>query len=158
MGYMLMADPLAALRETQRVLVFGGRLALAVWADAASNPWAALPMRAIASQLSAPPPPEDAPGLWALGDPARLTAALEDAGFGSICIQALDDTVEFESVDRWMETTRRLAGPLQRLWPNLDDDTRHAIEARVRDAAQPHILPDGRVSLPERMLGATGRK
>jgi ubiquinone/menaquinone biosynthesis C-methylase UbiE len=31
-GYMLMADPAAALRETRRVLRASGRLAFAAWA------------------------------------------------------------------------------------------------------------------------------
>jgi SAM-dependent methyltransferase len=39
-GYMLMADPLAALLETRRVLRPGGRVALAVWDALAVNPWA----------------------------------------------------------------------------------------------------------------------
>ncbi len=156
MGYMLMADPAAALRETRRVLADGGRVALAVWADAASNPWGALPMQAVMEQLDAPQPPADAPGLWALGDEARLAVTLERAGFGSVQIQALDDTVEYESADAWIEMTRRLAGPLRALWANVDDDTRDGIEARIRDAAKPYELADGRIALPERILVASG--
>src|SRR4051812_44593798 len=46
-GYMLMADPGAALRETHRVLRSGGRLACAVFAGPEQNPWAALPARVL---------------------------------------------------------------------------------------------------------------
>ncbi len=42
-GYMLMADPLAALGESRRVLRPGGRLALAIWDTIQANPWALLP-------------------------------------------------------------------------------------------------------------------
>jgi SAM-dependent methyltransferase len=157
MGYMLMADPARALRESARVLVPGGRIALAVWSDPGSNPWAALPMQAIANQLGAPPAPADAPSLWALADEARLRGLLEDAGFQSIRIEKLDDAVEFDSAEQWIELTRRLAGPLKALMANLDDDTRGAIEARMREAAKPYELPDGRISMPEQMLAATGR-
>ena len=41
-GYMLMADPAAALRETRRVLRDGGRLSFAVWSTPDRNPWAAI--------------------------------------------------------------------------------------------------------------------
>jgi hypothetical protein len=53
--------------------------------------------------------------------------------------------------------TRRLAGPLRALWANLDNDTREAIEARIRDAAKPYEVADGRIALPERILVASGR-
>jgi SAM-dependent methyltransferase len=157
MGYMLMADPAAALRESARVLAPGGRIALAVWSDPASNPWGALPIQAVASQLGAPPAPADAPGVWALADERRLSRLLEDAGFHSIRLEKLDDTVEFESVEQWIDVTRRLAGPLKALLANLDDDTRRAIEDRVREAARPYELPDGRISMPEQILAASAR-
>ena len=157
MGYMLMADPAAALRESARVLAPGGRIALAVWSDPVSNPWGALPMQAVASELGAPPAPADAPSLWALADEARLKGLLEDAGFQSIRIEKLDDAVEFESAEQWIEVTRRLAGPLKALLANLDDDTRGAIEDRMREAAKPYELPDGRISMPEQILAASAR-
>jgi enediyne biosynthesis protein CalE5 len=157
MGYMLMADPATAFRETARVLAPGGRLALAVWSDPASNPWATLPMEAVAGQLGAPRLPADAPGLWGLGDRGRLKGVLEGAGFESIRIEALDDTVEFESAEQWIEMTQRLAGPLRALLANLDDDIRGAIVGRMREAAKAYELPDGRVSMREQMLAASAR-
>ena len=97
------------------------------------------------------------PGLWALADEARLKGLLEDAGFQSIRIEKLDDAVEFESAEQWIEVTRRLAGPLKALLANLDDDTRGAIEDRMREAAKPYELPDGRISMPEQILAASAR-
>ena len=158
MGYMLMADPEAAMRQTARVLGPRGRVALAVWSDPGSNPWAAAPMRAIASHLSLPAPSPDAPGLWSLSDERRLQSELERAAFDSIRIEVLEDTVEFDSADHWIELTRRLAGPLRELWTNLDEATRTAVEQLVRDEARPYELPHGRISLPERMLAASARK
>jgi SAM-dependent methyltransferase len=157
MGFMLMADPAAALRETARVLAPGGRVGLAVWSDAASNPWAALPMQVVMSHFGAPPPPPapDAPGLFAFGDHARLSQALEASGFESVRIEALDDRVEFESADQWLELTRRLAGPLAALFAGLDPNSRAEIEQRIRDTANPYELADGRVSMPERMVVAS---
>jgi hypothetical protein len=83
---------------------------------------------------------------------------LEAAGLQSIRIEALDDTVEFDSAEQWIDITRRLAGPLRALMANLDDAARGAIEARLREAARPYELPDGRVSMPERTIVATARR
>ena len=154
MGYMLMAEPGVAMRETARVLKGGGRVALAVWGDAPSNPWAALPMREIAKHLSLPAPPPDAPGLWSLSSEDRLRAELEGAGFGSVEIEPIEGSTEFDSADHWIEMTRRLAGPLRALWEGLDEPTRAAVEQLIREAAAPYEAADGRLSIPERMLGA----
>lgn len=70
-GYMLMAEPETALRETRRVLRDGGGLALSVWAAPESNPWASVPGRLLREQTGAPPPDPTAPGIFAMADPER---------------------------------------------------------------------------------------
>ena len=65
-GYMLMADPAAALRETRRVLRPGGRVALAVWDRLEDNPWSQIPHAALVAHGLLAPPAADEPGPFAL--------------------------------------------------------------------------------------------
>ena len=76
-GYMLMADPAAALRETRRVLRPGGRVALAVWDAIEHNPWALLPAQELIERGLARRPTRGAsrPGPFALGEPERAARA-----------------------------------------------------------------------------------
>lgn len=158
MGYMLMGDPATALRESARVLRAGGRLALAVWSDAAANPWAGVPMGAILGHLGAPPPPADAPGLWALADEGRLRRLLGEAGLGEVRTELLDDHVGYDGPEAWLGTTARLAGPVRALFANLEDAARRAIAARVSEAAEAYRQPNGRLEVPERALVARAIK
>ena len=67
-GYMLMADPAAALAETRRVLRPGGRLALAVWGSLELNPWALAPRQELIVRGLTPRPDPSAtppPGPFA---------------------------------------------------------------------------------------------
>lgn len=158
MGYMLMGRPDQALAESARVLDQGGRLALAVWSDAASNPWAAVPMGAITEHLGAPPPPPGTPGLWALADEDHLRSLLSEAGLEVLAIEGVEGEARYGSPEDWLETTRRLAGPIRTLFAGLDEEGRRAIAERVVDAAGPYLQEDGSVLLPTRMLGASARK
>lgn len=158
MGFMLMADPQTAMAEARRVLVPGGRLAFAVWSDAASNPWASLPLKEAAAHLGAPAPPPDAPGgLWSLSDVDRVRGMLERAGLDSIQVEVRDGALE-GSFEDWFDATRRLAGPLNALLASLDEDAQAKIKQRTADAAQPFAGPDGRLSLPQRIVVGSGRR
>ena len=158
MGYMLMADPGAAVRESARVLRPGGRLALAVWSEARSNPWAALPIRAIMQHFDAPPPPPDAPGLWALGDQDRLRGLLADAGLSAVRTDVLDDRIEYPSVEAWLELTGRLAGPVRALIASVDADGRAAITESLAAEAKPYRQGDGTLVVPDEMLVAGAQR
>jgi SAM-dependent methyltransferase len=100
-GYMLMVDPAAALFETRRVLSPGGRVALAVWASAEENPCLTVASRVLVEHGLIEPPDPDGPGVFALADPVRLTALLDEAGFTDITVEPIDIVQAAPSFEFW---------------------------------------------------------
>jgi ubiquinone/menaquinone biosynthesis C-methylase UbiE len=134
-GYMLMADPAAALQETRRVLRSGSPLAFAVWATPDRNPWAAVPAMTLVQRGHMPVPEPGAPGIFALGDPNRIRELVTGAGFGEPELEEIAFEYRYADFDDLWDALIRLAGPLARAIAALPDDerqaTREAIEANV---------------------------
>lgn len=80
-GVMFFEDPAHAFANLARALRPGARLAFVCWRAMEENPWALLPLRAVASVAPVPAPTPGAPGAFALADDARVTRILEEAGF-----------------------------------------------------------------------------
>jgi SAM-dependent methyltransferase len=156
-GYMLMADPEAALRETRRVLRPGGRVALAAWAPAQENPWTSIAGKVVRDRLGAPEPDPAAPGMFAFGPSGRLEGLLEDTGFTDVRVETHDFTITYPSFEEWWETTHDLSKPLADMIDAMEPPDREATLRAIREAFVPFANEDGSLAFPARsLLGAAG--
>ena len=165
-GYMLMADPTAALAETRRVLSSGGRVALAVWDAIEHNPWAALPGRELVERGIAPAPaprdPASAGGPFAAARPGRSRSVARSGLRPCSRTPASPRSASKRS-------TSPQAGELRR---DVGGDARHLalvprrgagraaeqidqIKAGVRERFAPYTAADGSLEVPGRTLVAS---
>jgi SAM-dependent methyltransferase len=154
-GYMLMADPGAALRDARRVLRSGGRIALAVWDNIEHNPWAALPGLELRERGLLPPPVPATPGPFALGRAEGVYELLEQAGFAEVNVESLELHRRHASFDEFWETTLDLSrafhdAVLERPQGEIDE-----LEAAVRARIAAFETHDGMLDIPARTLVAS---
>ncbi|QDH69542.1 class I SAM-dependent methyltransferase [Marilutibacter alkalisoli] len=150
-GYMLMADPGAALRETRRVLREGGRVACAVFSGPERNPWAALPARILVECGHMPPPKPGDPGILALADRDRLRGLFTTAGFGGPVIEEVDFVVRADDVDDYWNLLSHAAGAIAMVLNRLDADERDRVRTRIAGAIG-RFSRDGRIAIPAQSL------
>jgi ubiquinone/menaquinone biosynthesis C-methylase UbiE len=156
-GYMLMADPAAALAETRRVLRPQGRLALAVWGARGDNPWNTVVMDAFIERGLLPAPGQDEPGMFRLADRGRLEALLRGAGFESVQLRDLPVAWRFDQIDEYWAILTNVSRAMQSALQTLGDDEVAAIKADVAGRCEPYRRAGGGYELPGLTLAALAR-
>jgi SAM-dependent methyltransferase len=153
-GYMLLADPETALRETRRVLRPGGRLALAVWDTREVNPLIAAPSAVVVELGLMPTSPPGQPGPFSMADPEALIGVVATAGFQDIQVEAVDLEYAFASLDEVWDHQRDLSPTINEVSKGLAP----ADHYRLRDAFDAcfadYVADDGSVTVPGRALVA----
>jgi ubiquinone/menaquinone biosynthesis C-methylase UbiE len=156
-GYMLMADPAAALKETRRVLRDGGRLAFSVWRTPDRNPWAAVPGMTLVQRGHMPPPEPGAPGIFALGEPGRVRELVTGAGFEEPEPEEIAFEFRYGDFDDLWDTLIRIAGPLARVINALPDDERQATREAIKENLSSYRDETGAYAAPAACWGVVVR-
>jgi SAM-dependent methyltransferase len=143
-GYMLMADPAAALAETRRVLRPGGRVTLGVWGSPERNPFFTTIALSLVGRGHVPPPePPPAPGIFSMASVERTTALLHDAGFSDVRTEEVTSQFVLPDADEYLSVIADTAGPLALALRGLPEDERRAIKEEVEDSLQRFVRDDG---------------
>ena len=132
-GYMLMADPTGALRETRRVIRDGGRLVFSVFGVPERNPWMTVARGVMAERghLSAPDPAE--PGIFSLSDPDTIQDLVADAGFAHSELEEAEIGFRFDDGDSLWAYVSELQGPIALAIARLDEEERERIRAALEE-------------------------
>lgn len=154
-GLMFVPDRAAAVREMLRVLVDGGRVAVAVWDRVEHTPaYEALidateriAGAAAAAALRAP---------FALGDRTALATLFAQAGARQVDVATVLETSEFPSVRALVEA--ELRGWLPSAGVALDAARVEAIAVTTERRLVPHLAADGRLRFPSSAHVLTARR
>jgi SAM-dependent methyltransferase len=149
-GYMLLADPERALRETRRVLRPGARVALAAWADREDNPWSDLPSGELIRRGLVEPPPADAPGQFEWAREGLVAEHLEAAGFSEHHVEALEFSYDFRSAADWWASQSDYSAWFAAALTRADEQEVAAVRAAVERHAERFAAPDGTLRIPAR--------
>jgi SAM-dependent methyltransferase len=152
-GYMLMADPAAAVRETRRVLAPGGRLALAVWDRSETNPWSLVSRTALESHGLRAPTPPGTPGPFVLGDPDRVGELLEDAGFTEIELDGIGIVQHDPDFETWWQGHLDMSTVARNAVERGDPDAVSAAKQEIREGLAPFTdSATGALAIPGRTI------
>jgi SAM-dependent methyltransferase len=128
-GYMFFPDVAQATAEFARVLAPGGRLCSSVWIEPDENPWTAIAMQAIATEVAVAPPDPDGPNMFRCAVPGRVSALYEGAGLRDVAEWDVAVELVTESPAQYWEMISEHVSLAVAALEQVDDATRERIRA-----------------------------
>jgi len=139
-GFQFFPDKPAALREIRRVLVPGGRMALAVWRSSEHAPgFRALEVafaRHVGAEQAALPP-------FSMGDGAAIRELALGAGFHDVRVRAEVKLSRFPSGEHFVRTVVAGASKMLGALTEQSPEVLEAIVAEVADATRTYVDDEG---------------
>lgn len=142
-GFMLMANPAAALSETRRVLRPGGRLALAVWCSAERNPWISIAGRMLVERGHMPAPEPGAPGMFTMANEERTRELLEGPGFSDVRMEEVPVRFAYGGIDEYVRRARDTGGVFSKVFREVPEGEREAMMAELEAQFAPFAVEGG---------------
>jgi ubiquinone/menaquinone biosynthesis C-methylase UbiE len=159
LGLQFFPDQGRALREMRRVLRNAGRAALSVYSPIERTPGANAFVIALDEVLGAGAS-RIKRGEHSFANPAQLRALVEDAGFGAIDVQTVEQTIAFPSVLDYVRF-QLLATPMTVLLSDRTEPERQAtisaVASRAKALSTPAMLQGGRFTFPQEAYVAVAR-
>jgi SAM-dependent methyltransferase len=156
-GYMFFPDVAQATAEFARVLRPGGRLCASVWIEPDENPWTAIAMQAIATEVELPPPDPDGPNMFRCAAPAYVSERYERAGLRDVAEWDVGVELVTQSPEEYWEMISEhvslAVAALQHVDASARDRIRGRAVAQVRGFEH-----DGAVRVPGRARCIVGTK
>jgi SAM-dependent methyltransferase len=157
-GLMLVPDMQTAAGEIARVLRPGGRIALAVWADADDNDWMTAPGRSALELGLVERPDPDAPGPFRLAREGALESLLTEAGLAVERVEDVSVTWRAASLDAWWEIARDTSRSLAVILESTTAEDAEAIRAGAERRLERYVEADGSLTVPGRTYVALARR
>jgi ubiquinone/menaquinone biosynthesis C-methylase UbiE len=154
---MFLPDIPRAMGEIARVLKPGGYFAAAVWSAAEKNPFISIPMEALKTFLTLPPPDPGQPGIFRLAKPGELYGMAQRAGLTGLADDEMSGESCFDSAEEYLASLLDMAAPLQPLFAKLSPSQRRDAEAQIIAAANQYKQGKG-VALPMAIRIVSARK
>jgi ubiquinone/menaquinone biosynthesis C-methylase UbiE len=156
LGLIYFPDQQRALRGARQALRERGRFGAIVYSTAERNEFFSLPVRIIRARAKLPPPEPGQPGPFSLGAAGVLKAALEQAGFRDVSVQAVTAPLRLPSAAECVRFERESFGALHQMLSAVPQDQRPSVWDEIAEALRRFETADGFVGPCELLVaGAT---
>jgi len=157
-GAMFFPSPVAAVRELLRVLKPGGKLALAVWYLAETNPFFYILSRVIERYTDSPPPLPDALDAFRFATPGKLREILVEAGAMAPSERLLQFDIEAPvTVEDFWTLRSEISEKLREKIAKLSTEQLAEVKRESLEALRPYATGRG-MSFPAQVLIISGTK
>jgi len=155
-GIIFDPDGEGAAARVRGLLEPGSRMAIASWGPPDRVPFLGLAVKTVMDRLGVAPPPPGTPGPMSRPTPEAIGGLLEGGGFSDVQVEEAEVTFEVASAEEYTTFVREIAPPITAMMASHPEDAQAEAWEAITAAAREYAGSDGRVSMTNLVLLASG--